>query len=185
MGTTSAHDVARELRHRLPAAGDVKVHKLLYYCQGWHLALTGRRLFHEAIEAWTNGPVVADLWHDEHKRRPLPAEQDLDGLALGTIGFVVSRYGGLNGVDLIRLTHSERPWLDVAERDDWGSDEITVDALRRFFEERHRELADVAGAALADQAYRSLLEDARERVLTSAGTPDDPSEILARLTGGR
>ncbi len=30
----SAHDVARELRNRLPDAGDLKVHKLAYYCQG-------------------------------------------------------------------------------------------------------------------------------------------------------
>jgi uncharacterized phage-associated protein len=185
VGPKSAHDVARELRRRLPAAGDVKIHKLLYYCQGWHLALTGTPLFHEAIEAWTNGPVVADLWHDERKGRPLPPEQDLDGLGLGTVGFVVSRYGGLNGVDLIRLTHSERPWLDVAERDSWGNDEITVDVLRRFFEDRHRELADVVGAALADPVYRSLLEVARERVLTSPGSRDDPGQLLARLAGGR
>ena len=185
MGPTSAHDVARELRLRLPAAGDVKIHKLLYYCQGWHLALTGRRLFRETIEAWTNGPVVADLWHDERKQRPRPPEQPLDGLALATIGFVLSHYGGLHGVELIRLTHSERPWLDVAERDTWVSDEVKVDALRAFFEERHGELASVAGAALADPAYCSLLEAAQERVLATDGTPDEPSQILVRLAGGR
>jgi Protein of unknown function (DUF4065) len=61
----SAHDVARELRQRLPYAGDVKIHKLAYYCQGWHVAWTGEPMFREAVEAWTNGPVVAhgsQLW---------------------------------------------------------------------------------------------------------------------------
>ena len=47
----SAHDVARELRQRLPDPGDVKIHKLAYYCQRWHLARTGEPMFPEAIEA--------------------------------------------------------------------------------------------------------------------------------------
>ena len=56
-----AATVAAALRARLtPAPGDVKLHKLLYYAQGWHLARTGRPLFPEAVEAWTDGPVVAD-----------------------------------------------------------------------------------------------------------------------------
>src|SRR5262249_9440233 len=74
----SAHDVARELRQRLPHAGDVKIHKLLYYCQGWHLARYGDPLFNEPVEAWANGPVVADLWRDEKYHQPAPAPQGLD-----------------------------------------------------------------------------------------------------------
>jgi len=63
--TLSAHDVTRELRARLPRAGGTKVQKLLYYSQGWHVTLTGARLFDEPIEAWENfadgGPTA--LWN--------------------------------------------------------------------------------------------------------------------------
>jgi hypothetical protein len=34
----SAHDVAAALRARLPDLPTKKLHKLLYYCQGHHLA---------------------------------------------------------------------------------------------------------------------------------------------------
>ena len=47
-------------------AGDLisnlKLQKLLYYAQGFHLALYDQPLFPEAIEAWTHGPVVPDLY---------------------------------------------------------------------------------------------------------------------------
>lgn len=65
MSGTSAHDVAIELRRRLPGLGVKKLHKLLYYCQGHHLATFGRPLFNETISAWDMGPVVGALWFAE------------------------------------------------------------------------------------------------------------------------
>jgi uncharacterized phage-associated protein len=106
----SAHDVARELRDRLPDLGIVKLHKLLYYCQAWFLAWAEIPMFREQIEAWDNGPVVADLWHDEDKQRPAPQAQDLTNEMLVVLGYVVSRYGHLSGRELIDLTHAEPPW---------------------------------------------------------------------------
>ncbi|WP_340375862.1 type II toxin-antitoxin system antitoxin SocA domain-containing protein [Streptomyces sp. SS7] len=35
----------------------MKLQKLVYYCQAWHLAWEGRALFPEAIQAWASGPV--------------------------------------------------------------------------------------------------------------------------------
>jgi len=119
----SAHDVARELRNAVPGdPGDVKIHKLLYYCQGWHLARTGEPLFAEPIEAWLNGPVVAELWRDEKRaHRPSPAALALDAESRHTVEIVVARYGGLTGRELIRRTHEEDPWREVSERDDPGA----------------------------------------------------------------
>src|SRR5262249_49336794 len=61
----SARDVAPALRERLPDLGTVKLHKLLYYCQGHHLAIFGEPLFSETISAWDMGPVVGTLWRGE------------------------------------------------------------------------------------------------------------------------
>jgi uncharacterized phage-associated protein len=41
----------------------LRVQKLLYYLQGWSLALRGRPLFEERIEAWKLGPVVPEVYH--------------------------------------------------------------------------------------------------------------------------
>lgn len=47
--TVSAHDVAAVLRERLPDIKVKKLHKLLYYCQGHHLAQFDKPLFSEPI----------------------------------------------------------------------------------------------------------------------------------------
>ena len=57
----SAHDVAAILRARQPEMPVKKLHKLLYYCQGHHLAAVDEPLFSESIAAWDMGPVVGSL----------------------------------------------------------------------------------------------------------------------------
>jgi uncharacterized phage-associated protein len=136
--SVSAHDVADELRRRFRyPIGRAKLHKLLYYAQGWHLVWIGRPLFVEPIEAWANGPVVADLWHDEKRERKPPPSQELAGDEVATVDYVVERYGRFTGKELVRRTHEEDPWRDASETDadGWGvaNAEITHDALRRWF----------------------------------------------------
>jgi uncharacterized phage-associated protein len=182
----SAHDVAREIRRLVPDVGDVKLHKLLYYCQGWHLSWLGTPMFAEPIEAWANGPVIADLWRDEKHGRPCPAERPLDESALGTLHFVLSRYGRLSGRELIHLTHGEDPWIEVSERfdaGDWFNQEIRHDALKIFFagDEEVSSIAALADRAFADPGIRDLVEKAAERSRKVEPTRDDPSEIRERL----
>jgi uncharacterized phage-associated protein len=107
---TTAHDVAVALRERLPGIGEVKLHKLLYYCQGVHLAHCGDKIFDETISAWDLGPVIGTLWRDERSGRTAPDPQPLTNAQLSTVGYVVSRYGALSGRDLMTLTHNEDPW---------------------------------------------------------------------------
>jgi uncharacterized phage-associated protein len=40
----------------------LKLQKLLYYAQGWHLAFFDVPLFEDPIEAWRHGPVVGSLY---------------------------------------------------------------------------------------------------------------------------
>ena len=65
-------------------AGDVisnlKLQKLVYYAQGFTLAVTGKPLFNEEIEAWQHGPVVPDLYHKykDHGAYGIPAPTNVD-----------------------------------------------------------------------------------------------------------
>jgi len=164
MAAYSAHDVAFELRRRLPGVPVKKLHKLLYYCQGWHAATLGQPLFGESIAAWDMGPVVGQLWYAEKQHGPRQApEQRLDEAALNTIGFVVSRYSGLSGAELERLTHGESPWLEADQRrPPHGSQRIEIDSLRRFF----------SAAACEDDALEPELD------------PETVAEWLAGAKGG-
>lgn len=137
--TARASDVAALLRELASGASIVKVHKLLYYVQGHHLAWHGRPAFPEAIEAWANGPVVAELWKAE-KYDPPAEPGSLDTSVLEVAHMVASRYGHLSGRDLIKLTHNENPWRDLAESDDEATTAnavISHDALRAFFAQDH------------------------------------------------
>jgi uncharacterized phage-associated protein len=170
------------LRRRLRTAGVVKVHKLLYYCQGWHLAWFGEPLFEEDVNAWLNGPVVADLWHDEDKERSLPARRELDSAMLNTVEYVVSRYGSLTGKQLIRLTHEEAPWRTLSEQEStFTGDVISHEQLKAFFESDGDDetSSSVFANAMTDPGYRKLVEAAVMR--EEPPSPDEPEEVVARL----
>jgi uncharacterized phage-associated protein len=176
----SVHDVARELRQREPHAGDVKIHKLAYYCQGWHLAWTGEPMFPELVEAWTNGPVVADLWHDEKRDRPRPPALHPDDAQVAVIDYVLSRYGRHTGRELVRMTHIEDPWRDASESDESfksANPPITADALQAWFRQDDEFLA-----------HREAVTTLRERRdiygFEGPAMPDDLREATLRVLGG-
>ncbi|WP_336288343.1 Panacea domain-containing protein [Bartonella sp. CB60] len=42
----------------------MKLIKIVYFAYGWVLAITGKRLFSDTIEAWQHGPVIPALYHE-------------------------------------------------------------------------------------------------------------------------
>jgi len=163
MAQISAHDVAAELRRLLPGVPVKKLHKLLYYCQGHHLAHFGEPLFAEPVMAWDMGPVVANLWKQEKEGIAPPAPRVLDLGQLNTVSYVVSRYGRLTGADLERLTHAEAPWVSAdSGRDAGGTAKITDEAMRGFFladeDDQHWPTREAIEAWLGDAALRRDLD---------------------------
>ena len=67
-------DVANYFRWRVDYdAGDnitaLKLQKLCYYAQAWHLAFTGEPLFEEEFQAYDHGPLNYELWKFYQKPR--------------------------------------------------------------------------------------------------------------------
>ena len=176
----SAHDVAAELRRRHPGLPTVKLHKLLYYCQGHHLATFGLPLFTESISAWDMGPVVGSLWYAERSGRPGGPPAPLGEAELNTIGYVLSRYGALSGRDLYHLTHSESPWRSAdTGRSPGTSVRIPTTSIESYFRsvagaDEDEEIVLDAGVVL------EWLKDAA-RTRDDAAPPDEPAELTARL----
>ncbi|SDS31221.1 Panacea domain-containing protein [Actinoplanes derwentensis] len=114
----TAHDVAAYILSRLGPTSAMKLQKLVYYSQSWHLVWDDRPLFPERIEAWANGPVVPDLY-DRHRGQfevTVIEGGDPDRLSPGereTVDIVLGAYGGLDGRKLSHLTHAESPWRDA------------------------------------------------------------------------
>jgi uncharacterized phage-associated protein len=172
--TLAARDVAAVLRERLPGLTVKKLHKLLYYCQGHHLAVFGEPLFGEALSAWDMGPVVGELWYAEKQGTGPAARAEADQAALNTIGYVLSRYGALTGEDLEHLTHSEVPWQRAdTGRPKGGSVRIERDWLSAYFREDGAPDASVPAPV-------DWLRDAPAR-LTQPLQPDSLAELRRRL----
>lgn len=99
-------------------AGDVMTHlklqKLIYFSQAWHLANLNKPLFQEDMEAWTHGPVTPSIWHayKNYQWDPLPPgkEPKIEKPVIGFLNAIYNRYGKFNAKELERITHQHEPW---------------------------------------------------------------------------
>lgn len=179
--TLSVRDVAAVIRDRKPGTLTWKLRKLLYYCQGHHLATFNRPLFDGTISAWDTGPVVDELLLGaEGEDGRVGAGRGMGEAQLNTIGYVLSRYGALTGQDLENLTRSEEPWqLADSGRRPGGSARIEPEWIRQYFTARGR--AELPYPNLDSSAVTA---GAEQRLTPSSGT-DDTEEIKVRLEGLR
>ena len=107
-----------------PDEGDIishlKLQKLLYYSQGFFLALYDRPLFLEPIEHWDHGPVVPTIYqhYKVHEANALPVPShfnfsSLTGDEKSVIEEVYDIYGQFSAWKLRQMTHREPPWVDT------------------------------------------------------------------------
>lgn len=124
-------------------AGDLisnlKLQKLVYYAQGFSLALYGQPLFAERIEAWLHGPVVPDLYH--HYKAfgsghiPHPEAFDFGTFSAEErelLDEVYEAYGQYSAWRLRQLTHDESPWIENYR--EGNNRVISQDSMTRYFE---------------------------------------------------
>lgn len=119
-------------------SGDVltnlKLQKLVYYAQGFHLAVFEKPLFEDNIVAWEHGPVVESLYHELKKfgakqvqlDDPLPNKLNKDQLSL--LAEINSVFGQFSAWKLRDMTHNESPWLTTPR-----GEVISVNKLTDYF----------------------------------------------------
>lgn len=97
-----------------------KLQKLLYYAQGFHLAIFERPLFSDDILAWAYGPVVESIFHQYNGfgPNPLPKDEGFNYLSIDKetrdlLDDVYNVYGQYSAWKLINMTHSEPPWKET------------------------------------------------------------------------
>lgn len=139
-----ALDIAKKLIFKAqndePNGGErltnLKLQKLLYYQQGFHLAFFGTPLFAEDVEAWMYGPVVPAVY-DEYSaygssalpevKEPVSLSEDEEEL----FNEVYDAYREFSAIGLMNRTHSERPWLDAVPHD--RGTVITQESMMSYF----------------------------------------------------
>lgn len=130
----------------------LKLLKLVYIAYGWVLALTGKKLFDDEIQAWQHGPVVPALYHEFKHFRSDPISEraacfDLDSLEFTfpaipesdkdtvlILDRVWEAYKGYSAWSLRNKTHAAgSPWHQVyneLERDTVIPDNVIADYFR-------------------------------------------------------
>ncbi|MDR0536672.1 MAG: DUF4065 domain-containing protein [Tannerellaceae bacterium] len=95
---------------------NLKLQKLLYYEQGFHLAYYGTPLFDDDIEAWMNGPVVPVILETFkcYKNGGIEYSGDTITLTLNKeeqlFNEVYTVYGKYSATGLMDLAYQEMPW---------------------------------------------------------------------------
>lgn len=114
-------DVAKYILHKKKdSLSTWKLEKLCYYSQAWALAWTEQPIFDEDFQAWVNGPVCPELFHEHqgkfyisYERLKKGNEENLTDDEKETIDIVLNHYGDMEPYQLRELSHSEDPWKDA------------------------------------------------------------------------
>ncbi len=114
--------------------GNLKLQKLLYYCQGIYLAAQKKPLFYEELENWEHGPVVKEVYrkikHDNYLSKSKLEYSELCENSKKIISDVYNIYGSLSAWKLRDKTHSEAPWKNTKK-----NEIISIKNLTTFFKE--------------------------------------------------
>jgi len=123
---------------------NLKLQKLLYYAQGFFLAIHRAPLFPEPIKAWEHGPVVPAVWQEyrDFGANAIPPHGDIDLGAFAdreadVVKEVYAVYGQFSAWKLRNMTHDEAPWSSTPR-----------DAVIS-----HKKLADYFVGQLTDDAH--------------------------------
>ena len=135
-----SHEVQEPITH-------LKLQKLVYYAEAWHLSIYAEPLTGERFEAWKRGPVNPTLWFrfKSYGWDPISEAVDLPEIDEHTrlhLDEIIQEYAVLNAVQLEQLTHRELPWLHAREdrgRDESSSRPISVDHMRDFYRDRREQ----------------------------------------------
>lgn len=118
---------------------NLKLQKMLYYEQGFHLAAFDTPLFDEEIEAWMFGPVVPNVYEQFAKydaRGIEPSENvelkfsEEEATLFNNVFDVYNQY---SAVKLVEMTHSEPPWNSVSPG---KGNIISQESMKAFFKTR-------------------------------------------------
>ncbi|MFJ8830492.1 Panacea domain-containing protein [Micromonospora aurantiaca] len=185
----SAHDVAAAVLAEVGRVTAMKLEKLVYYCQGWHLARSGSSLFAEPIEAWREGPVVPLLYR-HHRQQLYVSEWPLGDPSLLTeaqresVRWVAREYGRFSATELSTMTHNELPWRaarGALPESASSSQQLDVDLMRTYYARQMASTETAVAQATANAAIegQEFDQDWQERLRDVASGLVDADDLIA------
>ncbi|KAA6332379.1 hypothetical protein EZS27_019115 [termite gut metagenome] len=168
--TININDIAKYIILKLLNNGNsicpLKLQKLLYYIQSWHMVYFGRNntLFTDVPEAWVNGPIYRNVY-DSYKH--IGVYDQIQGMDIGCktnktkemeeelknvynslnisqsqhefLESMLIHYGTLSHDKLVFMTHLENPWNEAREGlnpIEPSDRELSLDTMYSYYKER-------------------------------------------------
>lgn len=105
---------------------NLKLQKLAYYADAWHLAFYSEKLINDKFMAWIHGPVcraIYDRFKDYKSLYSMITVEDMResfnaeslGMVKNHIDKVLHVYAKYSGSQLEEMTHNEEPWINARE----------------------------------------------------------------------
>ncbi|MGN0461018.1 MAG: Panacea domain-containing protein [Ruminococcus sp.] len=114
---------------------ELKLHKLLYFCQRESLALTDSPLFEEELQGWVHGPVSTDVRsHFEQGIGITVATHSLSEKEKVVVDTVMNEYCEYASWKLRELSHNEISWINSRKglrSSDRGCIPLSLDDIRK------------------------------------------------------
>ena len=144
----------------------MKLQKLLYYTQGWHLGVTGREAFFDQVEAWRYGPVVRSVYiatkqygNDKITGRlcsiakrvfgdgkPDQLSKDEREELEPVLNWILHVYGHYTATQLSNMTHIDGgPWKTAIDKEHLSptSPVILVEIMKNYFQKENDKLDEL------------------------------------------
>lgn len=133
--------VQRALDGKLPNLSPMKLQKLMYFAQAWHIKVMPdhQPFLDDNFSRWTHGPVIPSIYHEfkafgyNKITRPattlsmnggnysanIPTIPESDQNSWGLIDAIIQRYGNLSATTLSEMTHAPNSaWAADGHNDD-------------------------------------------------------------------
>jgi uncharacterized phage-associated protein len=141
---------------QLNADGDsdlttLKLQKLLYYVQAWHLAFYKKPMFEGEFQAWVHGPVNRKIYnrfkdtkflYSSISMQDVEDKNAIDKLnkkEKSHIDSVLDAYAKYSPSQLEVMTHREKPWIDArngVDKLERSENVISEETMMKFYKAR-------------------------------------------------
>lgn len=115
---------------------NLKLQKIVFLAQAAYLAVKGRSLFDDEIQAWQYGPVIPSLYntYKRFNRNPIDkpsSSKRVDNKTASFLADVWGIFGKYSAAQLVSYTHSHLPWKQAFNKGNGTA--ITKKAIKNFY----------------------------------------------------
>ena len=119
---------------------NLKLQKILYFIEAYSLAVAGKSLFPDSIEAWEYGPVIPSVYHKFKTFGSSPIIQKetkvkVDEKTASLISDVWNTFNKYSASRLVDITHRHDPWKNTYAKNSKSGlkTSISRDEMKKYY----------------------------------------------------